>query len=184
MLESLQEDDILERLNQQLDIHGLLVTAMDIIGQNVDQLIMKAFRKDKHAIKFVIPSLVGNRGPLNELSVRLKLLYALGVISREEYEDIELIMAIVDELELDDETVYTFVDDEILGPISLLHDMTLPPQIISQKIIPNEAGIVDSIKSSIYKQRYQQMIRSALIIAITTLVVRLSEKQCLLFMHQ
>lgn len=176
MLDSLQEDDILERLNQQLDIHELLITGMQIIGQSIDQLIMKAFCKEKHAIKFVIPSLVGNKGPLNELSVRLKLLYALGVITREEYEDIELIMAILDELELDKERVYSFVDDEILGPLSLLHDMTLPPHLVNQKMMSNETGIVDSMKSSMYKQRYQQMIRSALIIAITALVVRLSQK--------
>jgi len=176
MLDNLQEDDILEQLSQQFDIHGLLATTMQIIAQSIDQLIMKVFRKEKHAIKFVIPSLVGNKGPLNELSVRLKLLYALGVISREEYEDIELIMAILDELELDRETVYSFVDDEILGPLSLLHDMTLPPHLVNQKMMSNETGIVDSMKSSMYKQRYQQMIRSALIIAITALVVRLSQK--------
>lgn len=184
MLENLQEDDILERLNQRIGIHDLLIAAMDIIGQSIDQLMMKSFRKEKHAIKFVIPSLVGNRGPLNDLSVRLKLLYALGMITGEEYEDIELIMAILDELELDKETDYSFVDDEILGPISLLHDMTLPPNLVNQKMISSDVGIVDSMKSSIYKQRYQQMIRSALIIAITTLVVRLTQKQELYFIQE
>lgn len=41
--------------------------------------------------------LTGN-GPLGELSVRLKLLFALGAISRETYEDIELFLALNESL--------------------------------------------------------------------------------------
>lgn len=172
-----QEDEILERLNQQADIHELLITAIEIISKSIDKLMMKVFRKERHAIKFVIPSLVGHNGPLNELSVRLKLLYALGLITREEYEDIELLMAILDELNQDKETTYTFTDDEILGPISLLHDMIIPPSLPTKRSATQEVGIVDSMKSSMYNQRYQQMIRSSLIIAITTLAIRLNQKQ-------
>lgn len=184
MLDNLQEDDILERLNQQLGIHELLIAAMEIIEKIVDQLMMNVFRKEKHAIKFVIPSLIGSRGPLNQVSTKLKLLYALGVINREEYEDIELIMAVLDELELDQETTYTFIDDEILGPISLLHDMMLPPSVNNQQDISQKTGIVDGLKLSMYKQRQQQMIRSALIIAITTLAVRVNQKQYLFALQE
>ncbi|QIQ21661.1 MltR family transcriptional regulator [Zophobihabitans entericus] len=176
MSDTQHEDYILEQLNQKPDIHGLLITAIDLIGKSVNKLIMKVFRKERHAIKFVIPSLIGHKGPLNDLSVRLKLLYALGIISREEYEDIELLMAILDELE-NDETLYTYTDDEILGPISLLHDMVLPPNLPITRTATSEVGIVDSMKSSMYSHRYEQMIRSALIIAITDLTLRISEKQ-------
>lgn len=184
MSDNLQEDEILEKLNQQLDIHGLLICAINIIDEIIDHLMMKVFRKEQHAIKFVIPSLVGNNGPLNDLSVRLKLLYALGITSREEYEDIELLMAVLDELNSDVDNEYTYTDDEILGPISLLHDMIIPPGLPTQPKKINEVGIVDSMKSSMYQQRYQQMIRSALIIAITTLAIRLEQKTTLFFMSE
>lgn len=118
----LQEDTILEKLNQQADIHNLLIEAIKLINESVNKLIIKVFRKERHAIKFVIPSLIGKNGPLNDTSVCLKLLYALGIVTREEYEDIELLIAILDELDHDDKN-YTYLDDEILGPISLLHDI-------------------------------------------------------------
>lgn len=170
----LEEDTILEKLNQQADIHSLLKVAIKLINDSVNQLILKVFRKEPHAIKFVIPSLVDKNGPLNDTSVCLKLLYALGIITREDYEDIELLMAILDELEQDDKN-YTYLDDEILGPISLLHDMILPP---NWNYPPNQDnGIVDTLKSSMYQNRYQQMIRSALIIAITDLTLRIVNKQ-------
>lgn len=172
----LAEDTILEKLNQQADIHSLLDVAINLINHSVNQLIMKVFRKEPHAIKFVIPSLIGKNGPLNDTSVCLKLLYALGIITREEYEDVELLIAILDELDQDDKK-YTYLDDEILGPISLLHDMVLPPNWNSQQQKAKESGIVDTIKSSMYQNRYQQMIRSALIIAITDLTVRIINKQ-------
>ncbi|WP_392566928.1 MltR family transcriptional regulator [Utexia brackfieldae] len=173
----LQEDIILETLNQKPDIYGLLSSAIGIISKSINNLMMKAFCKEKHAIKFVIPSLVGHKGPLNELSVRLKLLYALGVISREDYEDVELLIAILDELNMDKETTYTFIDDEILGPISLLQDMIIPPNLPIKQKGTHEIGIVDSMKSSMYHQRYQQMIRASLIIAITNLATRLNQQQ-------
>ena len=160
----LQEDVILEKLSQQSTIHDLLTVAIELINRSVDELILKVFRKERHAIKFVIPSLVGKNGPLNDTSVCLKLLYALGIITREEFEDVELLMAILDELNSDDKE-YTFIDDEILGPISLLHDMILPPNLHFEHDSTKEIGIVDKLKSSMYQTRYQQMIRSSLIIA-------------------
>ncbi|OCG18300.1 MULTISPECIES: MltR family transcriptional regulator [unclassified Gilliamella] len=172
----LQEDTILEKLNQQADIHSLLAVAINLISDSVNHLIQKAFRKEPHAIKFVIPSLMGKNGPLNDTSVCLKLLYVLGIITREEFEDIELLMAILDELD-NDEKKYTYLDDEILGPISLLHDMVLPPNWDHKQEHEKAAGIVDGLKSSMYQNRYQQMIRSALIIAITDLTLRISNKQ-------
>ena len=172
----LAEDTILEKLNQQADIHSLLAEAIKMINHSVNQLIIKVFRKEPHAIKFVIPSLIGKNGPLNDTSVCLKLLYALGIITREEYEDIELLIAILDELDHDDKK-YSYLDDQILGPISLLHDMVLPPNWDSYHQKAKESGIVDTLKSSMYQNRYQQMIRSALIIAITDLTVRIINKQ-------
>ncbi|WP_294964226.1 MltR family transcriptional regulator [uncultured Gilliamella sp.] len=172
----LQEDTILEKLNQQADIHNLLIEAIKLINESVNKLILKVFRKERHAIKFVIPSLIGKNGPLNDTSVCLKLLYALGIVTREEYEDIELLIAILDELDHDDKN-YTYLDDEILGPISLLHDMVLPPNWDLSPDNAKDVGIVDTLKSSIYQHRYQQMIRSALIIAITDLTLRIVNKQ-------
>lgn len=167
------EDTLLEQLNEKNDILLLLECAINLISIEINHLMLSSFRKEKHATKFVIPALIGRDGPLNNLSVKLKLLYALGNISKEEYEDIELLLAMNNEL--DKTKHYQYTDDEILGPLSLLHDLILPPDFPLYNKNLSKSGIVNSMKSSIYHQRYQQIIRSALIIALTNLIINIHE---------
>ncbi|VTR58452.1 Mannitol repressor protein [Serratia fonticola] len=77
--------------------------------------MVQVFRKDDYAVKYAVEPLLSGAGPLGELSVRLKLMYGWGVISRHEYEDAELLMAMREELNHDG-SEYRFIDDEILGP--------------------------------------------------------------------
>lgn len=87
---------------------------------------------------------------MGELSVRLKLVYALGVITRHEYEDAELLMALREELNHDG-TEYRFTDDEILGPFGELHCVAeLPP--VPTFLRPDEA---DASLIAMQRQRYQ-----------------------------
>lgn len=165
------ENRVLERLNTGLTVHDLFATAVKLIAEAVGQLITQAFRKDDYAVKYAVEPLLEGNGPLAELSVRLKLIYALGVITRSEYEDCELLMAILDELNSDSEP-YSFISDEILGPIGLLHDMVLPPR--PQTMADSDS---DKILATMQKQRYQQMIRSAFVLSVSELVVRISRKK-------
>lgn len=168
------EDEILEQLNQTNTVCELLSAAMCSITQSINQLMVRIFRQDDYAVRYVINPLLHKNGPLNKLSVKLKLIYALGVIDRSEYEDIELISAILDELHQDNHC--SFLDDEVLGPISLLHNMVIPAPPFDPPS-PQASGILSIMQSSIQKNRYQQMVRSALIISITTLIVRLQNKK-------
>jgi mannitol operon repressor len=93
----------------------------------VNILVLQVFRKDDYAVKYAVEPLLDGDGPLGDLSVRLKLIYGLGVLSRPEYEDAELLMALREELNHDGNE-YAFTDDEILGPFGELHCVTaLPP---------------------------------------------------------
>lgn len=76
--------------------------------------MLQVFRKDDYAVKYAVEPLLDGDGPLGDLSVRLKLIYGLGVLNRQEYEDAELLMALREELNHDGNE-YTFTDDEILG---------------------------------------------------------------------
>ena len=81
-------------------------------------------------MKYAVEPLLDGDGPLGDLSVRLKLIYGLGVINRQEYEDAELLMALREELNHDGNE-YAFTDDEILGPFGELHCVAAfppPPQ--------------------------------------------------------
>ncbi|MDU7101635.1 MAG: MltR family transcriptional regulator [Enterobacter sp.] len=129
----------------------------------------KVFRKDDYAVKYAVEPLLDGDGPLGDLSVRLKLIYGLGVLNRQEYEDAELLMALREELNHDGNE-YTFTDDEILGPFGELHCVTaLPP-------VPQ----FDNSDPELYamqKLRYQQVVRSTMVLSLTELISRISLKK-------
>lgn len=167
------ENRILERLNARQTLTGFIQTAVGLLSEAVDQLILQAFRKDDYAVKYAVEPLLEGSGPLANLPVRLKLIYALGVISRDEYEDVELLLALNNELAHENK-IYSFTDDEILGPINMLHCMTtLPPPPTLH--LPED--VVDDALRTMQEQRYQQMVRSALVLSVTDLITRLSHKK-------
>ena len=167
------ENRILERLNARQTLTGFIQTAVGLLAEAVDLLILQAFRKDDYAVKYAVEPLLEGSGPLANLSVRLKLIYALGVITRDEYEDVELLVALNNEL-LQENKIYSFTDDEILGPINMLHCMTaLPPQ----PTLHMPEDVVDDALITMQEQRYQQMVRSTLVLSITDLITSLTHKK-------
>lgn len=167
------ENRILERLNARQTVAGFIQATVGLLAEAVDLLVLQAFRKDDYAVKYAVEPLLEGSGPLADLPVRLKLIYALGVISRDEYEDVELLLALNNELKHENK-IYSFTDDEILWPINMLHSMTaLPPQPTLH--LPED--VVDDLLVNMQEQRYQQMVRSTLVLSITDLVTRLCHKK-------
>ncbi len=131
--------------------------------------MLQVFRKDDYAVKYAVEPLLDGDGPLGDLSVRLKLIYGLGVINRQEYEDAELLMALREELNHDGNE-YAFTDDEILGPFGELHCVAaLPP--------PPQFEPADSSLYAMQIQRYQQAVRSTMVLSLTELISRISLKK-------
>ena len=114
------ENRVLERLNAGKTVRSFLIATVELLTEAVNILVLQVFRKDDYAVKYAVEPLLDGDGPLGDLSVRLKLIYGLGVISRAEYEDAELLMALREELNHDGNE-YSFTDDEILGPFGELH---------------------------------------------------------------
>ncbi|XNM50291.1 MltR family transcriptional regulator [Escherichia coli] len=110
------ENRVLERLNAGKTVRSFLITAVELLTEAVNLLVLQVFRKDDYAVKYAVEPLLDGDGPLGDLSVRLKLIYGLGVINRQEYEDAELLMALREELNHDGNE-YAFTDDEILDPL-------------------------------------------------------------------
>ena len=126
------ENRVLERLNAGKTVRSFLITAVELLTEAVNLLVLQVFRKDDYAVKYAVEPLLDGDGPLGDLSVRLKLIYGLGVINRQEYEDAELLMALREELNHDGNE-YAFTDDEILGPFGELHCVAAlppPPQFV------------------------------------------------------
>jgi len=163
------ENRVLERLNAGRSVRSFLIAAVELLAEAVNMLVIQVFRKDDYAVKYAVEPLLLGDGPLGDLSVRLKLIYGLGVINRSEYEDCELLMALREELN-DDSTEYRFNDDEILGPFGELHCVTaLPPQ-------PHFISEDDELRA-MQRQRYLQVVRSTMVLSLTELISRISMKQ-------
>lgn len=128
------ENRVLERLNAGKTVRSFLITAVELLTEAVNLLVLQVFRKDDYAVKYAVEPLLDGDGPLGDLSVRLKLIYGLGVINRQEYEDAELLMALREELNHDGNE-YAFTDDEILGPFGELHCVAAlpPPPLLNQQ---------------------------------------------------
>lgn len=163
------ENLVLERLNAGNTIRNFLIAAVELLAETVNILLLQVLRTDDYAVKYAVGPLLDNDGPLGNLSVRLKLIYGLGVISRSEYEDAELLMVLREELNHTDHE-YTFTDDEILGSLARLHCVTaLPP---APQFATSDAKLY-----AMQQQRYQQVVRSTLILALTGLISRISLKK-------
>lgn len=160
---------MLERLNAGKTVRSFLITAVELLTEAVNLLVLQVFRKDDYAVKYAVEPLLDGDGPLGDLSVRLKLIYGLGVINRREYEDAELLMALREELNHDGNE-YAFTDDEILGPFGELHCVAaLPP--------PPQFEPADSSLYAMQIQRYQQAVRSTMVLSLTELISKISLKK-------
>ncbi len=164
------ENRVLERLNAGKTVRSLLIAAVELLTEAVNILVLQVFRKDDYAVKYAVEPLLDGDGPLGDLSVRLKLIYGLGVISRAEYEDCELLMALREELNHDGNE-YAFTDDEMLGPFGELHCVSaLPPAPVFDVSSDPELRAMQ-------QQRYQQIVRSTMVLSLTELISRVSLKK-------
>ncbi|MBJ7223367.1 MULTISPECIES: MltR family transcriptional regulator [unclassified Brenneria] len=167
------ENRVLESLNSATTVRGFMLQAVELLAEAASILMLQVFRKDDYAVKYAVEPLMTGTGPLGDLSVRLKLIYGLGMISRKEYEDAELLMALGEELTHDAHD-YRFTDDEILGPIGELHCVSaLPPA----PPLPAGGDPADQLLIGMQQQRYQQMVRSTLLLSLTELISRISLKK-------
>lgn len=164
------ENRVLERLNAGKTVRSLLIAAVELLTEAVNILVIKVFRKDDYAVKYAVEPLLDGDGPLGDLSVRLKLIYGLGVINRNEYEDCELLMALREELNHDGNE-YSFTDDEILGPFGELHCVFSLPA--AQTFIDGS----DPALVTMQRQRYLQVIRSTMVLSLTELISQISLKK-------
>lgn len=163
------ENRVLEYLNADYSVRHFLITAVDLLSEAVNILMTQVFRKDDYAVKYAVEPLLLGDGPLGELSVRLKLIYGLGVISRYEYEDCELLMTLREELDHDG-TEYHFTDCEILGPFAEFHCVSSWPP-------PLKFDTQDDMLRKMQQQRYLQMVHSTMVLSLTGLISCISQKK-------
>ncbi|MEL7293527.1 MAG: MltR family transcriptional regulator [Pseudomonadota bacterium] len=163
MADRINESEIIERLNGAPSVRGFFIAAVDVFEDAIDALIQRIFRKDNFAVQSVVGPLLGDSGPLGDLSVRLKLLYGLGVLPDDVYHDIEDIIKIKNELN-SDASDYEFTNPNVLGPIKQLHLVQKMGMVQLEVSEPDDDIDLDFYQLQL--QRQQQIIKSGLSLAI------------------
>ena len=86
--------DIVETLSEAETAYVFFTASFDLFEDAIDILVQNVFRKDDYAVKYAVEPLLSNDGPLAHLAIRIKLLYGLGLLSQEAYQDIEKLIAL------------------------------------------------------------------------------------------
>ncbi|SJZ97037.1 mannitol repressor protein [Vibrio cincinnatiensis] len=173
MAEKINETDILERLNEAPSVRGFFITTVEVLAQAIDTLMQRIFRKDNFAVQSVVGPLLDDTGPLGNLSVRLKLLYGLGVIADDVYHDIETIIKLRNQLNSDG-TEYVFTDPKIIAAIEVLNLVQKMGLLPVNNIEPD--GDIDLEFYHLQLQRQQQIIRSGLSLTIIEICNELNKE--------
>ena len=173
MTDAINETDIIEKLNTTPSVRGFFITTVDVLESAIDILMQRVFRKDDFAVQSVVGPLLHDSGPLGDPSVRLKLLYGLGVIPDDVYHDIEDIIKLKNQLN-NDVQEYQFTDPAILAAIkklNLVNSMQMIPLDVAQ---PDED--IDSEFYQLQMLRQQQVIKSGLSLAVIEICNKLNKE--------
>ncbi|MEF1173184.1 MltR family transcriptional regulator [Vibrio sinaloensis] len=173
MVDTINETEIIERLNSAPSVRGFFIATVDVFNESIDALMQRIFQKDNFAVQSVVGPLLHDTGPLGDLSVRLKLLFGLGVLPNQVYHDIEDIIKIKNTLN-SDTSDYEFTDPSVLEPIKKLNLASKMGMVQLEVTEPD-----DDIDLEFYQlqlQRQQQIIKSGLSLAIVEICNELNKE--------
>ncbi|TDQ58055.1 mannitol repressor MtlR [Mesocricetibacter intestinalis] len=162
------EEPIYEKLNDAVTIRGFITASVAIFDEAVDNLINRVFRKTDFVVESVIESLFVNSGPLSDLSVRLKVLLGLGVISHNVYADINAFLRLKEQLN-NDEKEYLFSDPPIL---EFIRSLNFQQNNAFLNLEP-ASGDTTSLLYQVKALRREKLIRSCLILNISDIYAQL-----------
>lgn len=170
------ETEIIEHLNEATTLRGYFISAVEILNAAIDTLIQKVFRKDDYAVKYAVNPLLEASGPLSDLSVRLKLIFGLGLISQSLYQDIENIVNIRNFLNNSGED-FTFTSPEILSAINKINVVQKTSQM--QLNFPDIDTEMDSLLKEMRERRQKQIVESTLSLAISEICIQIGKESSL-----
>jgi DNA-binding MltR family transcriptional regulator len=165
---TLNEDDVLERLEAQNSLASFMSVAHDILLSGIRQFLPSLFvDNDEEIVEYAVKPLLARSGPLDDIDVALRLIYALGKMDKWLYADITCFSQFCDFVQHSKEPIQ-FHDDVTYDFIANLNSIT------------QNATLFNAIKSmkysdfSIYSEvRYGNLVKTALSLAVTSLLKEL-----------
>jgi len=161
--------DIVETLSEAQTAYDFFTASFDLFEDAVDILIQNVFRKDDYAVKYAVEPLLSNDGPLANLSIRIKLLYGLGLLSQDSYQDIEKFIKLKEFVQSEGESI-EFLSPLLFERLNAISAVTkiLPPNLGNNKLEESSHFIVQ-----MKLEQNRQVIKSSLILAITEIIKEL-----------
>lgn len=153
-----------EKLNEVTSARGLIIAAVTVFEEALDQLINKVFRKTDFVVESVIESLFEHSGPLFDFKIRLKVLLGLGVISKDIFEDIEQFLKLKEIINNQTQEL-SFSDPLLLDFVQQLNCIKDSLFIKDPPPKPTQDSLLEQVKII----RWEKMIRSYITLAIITI---------------
>lgn len=168
-LDATTEDDVLEQLDAQDNLFSFMKTAHTILLQGIRQFLPSLFvDNDEEIVEYAVKPLLAQSGPLDDIDVALRLIYALGKMDKWLYADITHFSQFWHYLNEQDETP-GFADDMTWDFISNVNSIT------------RNAMLYDALKAmkfadfSVWSEaRFSGMVKTALTLAVTTTLKELT----------
>lgn len=167
---TLTEDDVLEQLDAQDNLFSFMKTAHSILLQGIRQFLPSLFvDNDEEIVEYAVKPLLAQSGPLDDIDVALRLIYALGKMDKWLYADITHFSQFWHYLNEQDETP-GFADDMTWDFISNVNSITC------------NATLYDALKAMKFadfavwsEARFSGMVKTALTLAVTTTLKELTQ---------
>ncbi|CNC54210.1 MltR family transcriptional regulator [Yersinia intermedia] len=166
---ALTEDDVLERLASPENLNDFLLKANEILFQGIKSLLPYLFiNNDEDIQEYAVKPLLAKSGPLDSLDVSLRLIYALGQITKAVYADILLFSQLSEHLQ-ETGDITEFHDDIVYEFMGNLNAVTQNKTLFQ---------MIEKMKFSdftIFNQtRYGNMVKTGLTLAVTSLLQELT----------
>lgn len=166
---TLTEDDVLEQLDAQHDLLAFMTTTHDILLLGIKRFLPSLFvNNDEEIMEYAVKPLLARSGPLDDIDVALRLIYALGKMDKWLYADITHFSQFYHYLKDRDENP-GFADDITWDFISNVNAIT------------SDAALYGALKSMKFadfaawsEARFSGMVRTAMTLAVTTILKELT----------
>ncbi|UJF18287.1 MltR family transcriptional regulator [Vibrio sp. SS-MA-C1-2] len=172
----LDEARLLERLSNAESPSDCLSISYQVLNDTIELLIQSIFHKDDYAVKYVVDPLLDNQGPLGDVFVRIKLLLGLGVIGKEDYDDIEIFVTLHEWLKIQEGSI-SFTDRDIMFELNRINAINA---IMPIELDTEFLKTLDDSSLEMFLHRHNQRVISTIVLAVTNIVTKLCEDNALI----
>lgn len=166
---TLTEDDVLEHLDAQEDLLSFMTAANEMLLRAIRQFLPSLFvSNDAEIVEYAVKPLLAQSGPLDDIDVALRLIYALGKMDKWLYADITHFSQFGQYL-AEQACAPGYTDEITWDFISNINSVTA------------NAALYNALKSmkfadfAVYSEvRFNATIKTALALAVTTIIKELT----------